>query len=131
MRTYVSQALAGRTEILRPWAGLNGTPVNSAMAAELGQAAPRGLRIDYLHPQSTFGLAGFRVGDVLLSVAGGEVNSMPELQFRMMTSRGDRPVPVKHLRRGEEKTRHGQYLRLLTIRRLFRLKLGVTRRFQD
>jgi len=83
VRQFVAQARAGNTAFERPWAGLNGQPVDASMAEGLGQDLPGGLVISDLHETSPFRAAGFERGDVILAVDGAPVNTPAEMIFRM------------------------------------------------
>lgn len=80
---FVAQARDGAEEFQRPWAGMSGQPVDADLADSLGLPAPGGMVISDLHPASPFAKAGFKVGDVVTHVDGGDVNSPTEMVFRM------------------------------------------------
>ncbi|SEQ18531.1 Do family serine endopeptidase [Thalassovita taeanensis] len=80
---FVAQARAGENQFKRPWAGINGQPVDADIAASLGLERASGILIAELHPASPFLAAGFQSGDVILSVDGQPVNTPAEMVFRM------------------------------------------------
>lgn len=83
VREFVSQAQEGSEAFQRPWAGMAGQPMDADLAESLGLGLVEGMMISDLHPQSPFGRAGFKVGDVVTQVDGEPVNSPPEMVFRM------------------------------------------------
>lgn len=78
---------ASRTggKIIRPWTGLAGQPVTSDMMASLGLARARGALINRVYPKGPGDKAGIRVGDVILSVNGHDVQNPEALKFRLGT----------------------------------------------
>ncbi|WP_298858247.1 trypsin-like peptidase domain-containing protein [uncultured Sulfitobacter sp.] len=80
---FVAQSQDGMTEFGRPWAGINGQPLDSDMAATLGFDRSGGIIISGLHPVSPFLEASLKVGDVILSVGGQQVNTPSEMIYRM------------------------------------------------
>ena len=80
---FVAQSQEGVAEFGRPWAGINGQPLDADMAATLGFDRSGGIIVSGLHPASPFLEAGLNVGDVILSVGGQQVNSPSEMIYRM------------------------------------------------
>ncbi len=80
---FVKQAEAGNLRFQRPWAGMNGQPVDADLAEGLGLDRPGGIVISDLHEVSPFKVAGFQPGDVILEVDGLPVNNPAEMIFRM------------------------------------------------
>lgn len=79
----LESALAGETELQRPWAGIIGQNVTADIAEALGLDTPTGVVIADMHRASPFGEAGLRPGDVILTFEGQPVGSLEELAFRM------------------------------------------------
>ena len=79
----VKQAQEGRARFQRPWAGVTAQAVDSNLAEAFGQGVPAGVVLLDLHPASPLAQAGMQRGDVIMSVDGGEVNSAPEMLFRL------------------------------------------------
>ncbi|MCV2865078.1 trypsin-like peptidase domain-containing protein [Albidovulum sediminicola] len=100
VRQYVSQAEAGRTEIERPWSGIEVQVVDAAMAEAMGMPAPRGVVITRLHPESPFAHSGLQTGDVITSVGGLDVDGPQELEFRLTTMGTGGTAPVAYWRDG-------------------------------
>ncbi|WP_306004833.1 trypsin-like peptidase domain-containing protein [Aquicoccus porphyridii] len=99
---FVEQAKAGHDRFLRPWAGMNGQPVDSDIAESLGLSTPRGIVISELHPVSPFLDAGIRPGDVIVAVDGQPVNTPDEMVYRMSVAGLGNQVAVTRVRDGEE-----------------------------
>jgi S1-C subfamily serine protease len=102
VREFMNQARAGAEAFRRPWAGMAGQPVDADLAASLGMDLPEGMVISDLHPRSPFAKAGFKVGDVITQVDGQQVNSPPEMVFRMTVAGLGSKAAVSRLRDGAE-----------------------------
>jgi len=95
----VSQAEAGNTRFVRPWAGVSAQAVDAALAEALEAPAPRGVVLTELHPESPFRNAGLAPGDIVLDIAGAEVNTPQEMLFRLSVLGVGQKVAIE-LRRG-------------------------------
>jgi Do/DeqQ family serine protease len=96
---FVEQAEAGHSTFRRPWAGLTGQALDTAMAESLGLDAPEGILISGIHPLSPFA-KDFKPGDVIAKVDGVLVNSPPEMIYRMAIRGEGRQLRVVRLRGG-------------------------------
>lgn len=96
---FVEQARDGQVRFERPWAGMQGQPVDQDLADTLGLAIPEGIVISGLHSSSPFAKAGFQVGDVITAVEGAPVNSPSEMVYRMSVA-GERAVVIDFVRNG-------------------------------
>lgn len=96
---FVEQARQGQPRFERPWAGMQGRPVDQQVADFLGLMLPEGIVISDLHPASPFALSGFDVGDVITAVEGAPVNSPEEMIYRMSVA-GEREVIIDYIRDG-------------------------------
>jgi serine protease Do len=67
------------------WAGINGQPVTSAIAASLGLARPGGVLVKDVYPGGPLANAGVKSGDVVQSVDGTAVDDVPALNYRIAT----------------------------------------------
>lgn len=97
----VSQARDGRDRFQRPWAGVTAQAMDAALADAFDQTIPAGVVLLELHPDSPLANAGLQRGDVILSVDGGEVNSAPEMMFRL-AAKGIGGQSVLETRRGAD-----------------------------
>lgn len=101
---FVTQAREGAEEFKRPWAGMSGQPVDADLADSLGLPRPGGMVISDLHPASPFAAAGFKLGDVVTHVDGGDVNSPTEMVFRMSVAGMGGTADITRLRGEAEET---------------------------
>jgi S1-C subfamily serine protease len=95
---YVEQAKSGKSVFERPWAGIEVQDIDQSLANALNMRYPTGLLITEIHPQSEFYRAGLRIGDVILSVQGYEINSELELSYRLAILGVGTSVSVSFLR---------------------------------
>ncbi|MGJ5621049.1 trypsin-like peptidase domain-containing protein [Sulfitobacter sp. MF3-043] len=98
---FIAQARSGAAQFERPWAGINGQPVDADMAAPLGLDRPGGIIVSGLHAVSPFLSAGLAVGDVIVSVDGQLVNTPAEMIYRMSVAGSGQTVQVARLRDGQ------------------------------
>jgi Do/DeqQ family serine protease len=97
----VNSAGQGQTTLVRPWFGLDGQAVDGDLASALGQATPRGILIEALHPASPLTKAGLLRGDVITGFDGEAVNTVQELEFRASTRQLGFVAEVGFLRDGD------------------------------
>jgi serine protease Do len=90
--------------LVRPWIGISGEGVTYGMAQTLGLKRPTGVILSSVYPDSPAGHAGLRVGDVILSVDGHEVDDAQALKFRLATLPLGAPVRLVLEREGHERT---------------------------
>jgi len=72
-------------KIVRPWFGAQGQPVGADVAASLGLARPGGIILEQVAAGSPAARAGLKVGDVVVSIDGREVDDPQALKFRIGT----------------------------------------------
>jgi Do/DeqQ family serine protease len=101
VRQFVAQAEAGETTFQRPWAGVSGQSLSVDMAEGLGLNRAGGIILSDLHADSPFAAAGFRAGDVILTVDGEEVNTPGEMIYRMSIRGIGAEMKVSALQRGD------------------------------
>jgi len=80
---FLKQARAGNTRFVRPWAGMVGQLVDTALAQQFALSRPEGMAVVELHPESPFVSAGIKVGDVVLAINGNPVNGPAEMLYHM------------------------------------------------
>jgi Do/DeqQ family serine protease len=100
VRTVVQSAEAGG-KVLRPWSGCELQDVTAEIAEALGFARPEGALIVSLHPQSPFGIAGLKRGDVILGFEGRPVENAKELSYRLATARIGSSTIIEYQRGSE------------------------------
>ncbi|MFZ5962631.1 trypsin-like peptidase domain-containing protein [Thalassococcus sp. BH17M4-6] len=101
---FVEQARAGNDRFQRPWAGVNGQPVDADLSESLGLSVPGGVILSQLHAFSPFRAAGFTTGDVVTAVDGQPVNTPPEMLYRMSVRGIGADAQVTRRRGGVEET---------------------------
>jgi Do/DeqQ family serine protease len=98
---FLSQARAGNKRFQRPWAGIGGQSVDADLADSLGLERPGGIAITQLQEGSPFATAGLSVGDVIIRSDGQEVNSPPEMLYRMTVAGIGETLRLEAVRDGE------------------------------
>ncbi len=104
MRSVLAGFAKGQGRLVRPWLGAWGQGVNSEIAAALGMERPTGVLVNDIYPGSPADAAGVQVGDVILSVAGHELNDPQALRFRIATLVIDEKTDLRVWRRGRVQT---------------------------
>ena len=100
MARLVAEAGVTGGEIVRPWFGAKMQPVTSDIASSLGMAAPHGAMITEVAPGGPAERAGFRSGDVVLSVDGLRVDDPSAFNFRLATRPVGQAALLERLRGG-------------------------------
>jgi Do/DeqQ family serine protease len=83
VRTVVGQALAGSTEIERPWIGATFQKVTADIAESLGLGRPRGALVLDVERGSPAAKAGLKRGDLILRVNGRRISNPAALEYRL------------------------------------------------
>ena len=100
MARLVAEAGVSGGEIVRPWFGAKLQAVTSDIASSLGMAAPHGAMITEIAPGGPAERAGFRSGDVILSVDGQRVDDPSAFNFRLATRPIGQAAELERLRGG-------------------------------
>jgi len=82
-RKVVEGATTGGVKL--PWIGADGQSVTGDLAASLGLSRPQGVLLKTIYPGGPAAKSGLKVGDVILTVDGGEVGDMQSLNYRVAT----------------------------------------------
>ena len=98
--TVIGGALKGG-QIVRPWIGARGQSVDADIARSLGLPTPSGVLINSIHPDSPASRAGFKVGDVIVSIDGKKVPDANALRFRIATLSVGRQARIGAIRNGK------------------------------
>lgn len=104
----VKAVLRGQTgengQIVRPWFGVSIQPITKEIMDAQGLPSMRGVLIQQVAKDSPAEKAGIRPGDVLLTLAGGEVADSQSLNFRIATTGMGVEVQAVVWRDGKEMT---------------------------
>jgi serine protease Do len=84
VRAVVAGAADGG-RIMRPWLGASGQPVTNDLAQSLGLKRPVGVLVKEVAQGSPAAEAGLKIGDLVLTVNGHEVEDDEALRFRIAT----------------------------------------------
>ena len=98
----VHAVITGMTKdgrLVRAWLGAKGQTVSHDIATSLGMDRPVGVLISDVYKGGAAGAAGLRVGDVVLTVSGHEVNDPKALRYRIATLTVGNKVTLKVWRR--------------------------------
>ncbi|MGB4101650.1 MAG: Do family serine endopeptidase [Alphaproteobacteria bacterium] len=85
VRAVVQAVEQGKDRVVRPWLGLDGQDMTPELARSLGVQRPVGVLVRQMHPASPPLTAGLRVGDVIMTLNGHEVEDSQALRFRIAT----------------------------------------------
>ena len=102
VRSVLAQALAGSSEVERPWIGATFQRVTSDIARSMGLSRPHGALVTRVVPDSPAGQAGLRVGDLVIGVGHRDVQSPAALEYRLALFDIGRLVELRVFRRGKE-----------------------------
>ncbi len=89
-------------QLVRPWFGIAIQPVTKEIADAQGLPSRRGVLVQEVAKGSPAETAGIRAGDILLTLAGSEVDDSQNLNFRIATSGMGVAVPAVVWREGRE-----------------------------
>ncbi len=78
-------ALAGETQVVRPWLGARTQSLTAEMAQSFGMAAATGAVVSEVWPGGPAAEAGLQAGDVILSVDGASVDDAGALNYLIAT----------------------------------------------
>ena len=96
--------LADDGQLARGWLGVSIRPMTEEVAAVLGYDAPKGAVIEAVSPDSPADAAGLRKGDIILSFAGKELDTLRDLTRGVATTTPEETAQVTLLRKGKEIT---------------------------
>lgn len=90
--------------ISRGWLGVQIKPMSQEIADVLGYDAPKGAMIEMVTDDSPAATAGLKVGDIILSFDGTEINEMRDLTRAVASTAPDATAEVVVLHKGNEVT---------------------------
>ncbi len=91
----VVEGVEGGGGVHLAWIGANGQPVTSAISESMGLARPGGVLVKDIYPGGPLANAGVKIGDVVLSVDGADVDDMQALNYRIATHKPGDSVKVR------------------------------------
>ena len=100
MARLVAEAGVNGGEIVRPWFGAKMQAVSADIASSLGMLAPHGAMITETAPGGPAERAGFKSGDVVLSIDGQSVDDPSAFNFRLATRAVGETAELERLRSG-------------------------------
>ena len=100
VRVIVDSLVAGGKAV-RPWSGILAQSVDYEIGRALGLPSPRGVIIKEIHSLSPAWEAGLRIGDVILSIDGHDIDSPQGLRYRTVTSPLGVKIPIVLFRDGK------------------------------
>ncbi|HEV3175679.1 MAG TPA: DegQ family serine endoprotease [Stellaceae bacterium] len=101
VRAVVEGARTGKP-IARAWLGATGQPVTAEIAQATGLDRPRGVLVKEVAANSPAAQAGVRAGDVIIGIAGHDVDDPEDLRFRVATLPVSAPVQLVFWRSGKQ-----------------------------
>ena len=104
MAKLVAEAGVNGGAIVRPWFGAKMQAVDADIATSLGMDAPHGALITEVAPNGPAARAGFKSGDVVLSVDGLRVDDPSAFNFRLATKPIGQTTTLERLRSGSTDT---------------------------
>lgn len=85
VHAVIQAVVMGQNHVIRPWLGLNGQDMTPELARSLGLQRPAGVLVSQMHPASPPLVAGVKVGDIILTLNGHDVEDTQALRFRIAT----------------------------------------------
>ncbi len=104
MVRIVLEAARHGGQIVRPWFGVSVQPVTADLVDELHLPRPTGVLVKEVVADSPAAKAGLKAGDVVLDIAGREVDDVDALRFRIATLPVGAPAPIDYWRAGAGRT---------------------------
>jgi len=104
VRSTLASSSGDHKTIVRPWTGISGQAVTSDVASSLGLSHPTGLLVNAVHTASTAAKAGLKVGDVITTINGRQVEDPSAFAYRIATMPLDSEVDIGVLRAGQAMT---------------------------
>ena len=99
-KVVLESARKGLEFVQRPWLGAATQPVTAEIAQSLSLPRPAGALVREVYPKGPADRAGIRVGDVIVSVDGHEVEDPQGLGYRLGTQLIGGEMTVRVLRNG-------------------------------
>jgi serine protease Do len=100
----IAAVTQGKENITHPWIGIEGQEITQDIARSLGMTQPAGFLVKSLHPASPAAKAGLRVGDVIVSVNGHDVEDPEDFHYRITALSVSSIAAFGIIRQGEKST---------------------------
>jgi serine protease Do len=104
VRVVLSAVEGGKTNIVRPWLGVDGQGLTAELAASMNIDKPSGFLVNSIHPASPALKAGLAIGDVIMMVNGRVVEDPESFRYRVATLPVGSVVEFGILRKGQPQT---------------------------
>jgi serine protease Do len=102
VRLLMNAVTQGKSTITHPWIGIEGQEVTQDIALSLGLPQPLGFLVKKLHPASPAAKAGLKVGDVIISVNGREIEDQEAFRYRITSLPIGEKAHLGILRQGQK-----------------------------
>lgn len=100
----VAADLIERGKVVRPWMGITGRTIDEETAAKLGVKESRGVLIIDVVKDGPSEKAGLKVDDVIIELAGIQINTMDDLIQTILKQEVGKTVVGKFIRNGKTMT---------------------------
>jgi len=100
VKTIIDASQHGN-KVVRPWTGMSGQGIAPDMVESLGLKKAQGALTNHVYPGGPADKAGIKVGDVILSINGKEVQDPAALKFRLATVAIGSPIQLQVFRAGK------------------------------
>lgn len=107
---WVAEQILERGRVIRPWLGISGANLHTALARRYGLPTDDGVLIVEIAPQSPAYEAGLRVGDIITKIGTHQISRMKDLLVALSKLQIGEVVTISFLRMGR---RYETSLRLL------------------
>jgi serine protease Do len=101
VQLFINRSISGQ-KVKKYWLGFVGVNVTFEMINKLGLDYPRGVIITDVFKGSSGEKAGVKVGDVVLSLGGKEIDSTATFSFIVASIDSNAPLELRVLRAGKE-----------------------------
>jgi S1-C subfamily serine protease len=102
VKGVIASAQGGSTVVRRPWLGAKLQPVTQEIAESLNLKRPAGALVSSVAPRSPASRAGMKVGDLLVSIDGQDVDDANAFDYRFATKPLGGQAMIAVMRGGHE-----------------------------
>jgi Do/DeqQ family serine protease len=101
VRAVVSAVTTGQKNVVRPWTGIEGQEVTPEAAASLNMPRPSGVLVNNLRAGSPAQETGIKIGDVIMTVNGKNVEDPAAFRYRIATLPVGSEAALEIMRKGQ------------------------------